>query len=442
MSYIFETIKLGLTNLRLRLLRTILTALGIILGVAAVITMVSLGEGSKQAALTQVDRLGARNIIIRSQKPPEEQKQSQGQQTSWISRYGLTRADVDVVKACFPSQMIVPLKEAGANLRVGALRGASQAYGTTPDFMKVANLKIARGRYLDEVDMSESRSVAVIGDSVAKQYFPLEDPVGKTFQLDTKVLTIIGVLEPVGLAGGSGAALVGRDLNLDIQLPITTARDVFGDSIFKFTSGSFQRSQVEISEIYVVSDSREQVMGDASRVRLALQVRHDGMKDVGMHVPYQLLEAAKRQALTYTLVFGAVASIALLVGGIGIMNIMLATVTERTREIGIRRALGATRKQILWQFLVETSVISTVGGMIGIALGIGGSVFLDWGVPKLPHLPVVGTYFPADAALPTTVTIWSIVLAFCVAVATGLVFGIYPAKRAASQDPIVALRHL
>ncbi len=158
-------------------------------------------------------------------------------------------------------------------------------------------------------------------------------------------------------------------------------------------------------------------------------------------VPYELLDNARKTALTYNLVFGAVAGISLLVGGIGIMNIMLASVTERTREIGIRRAIGATRRHILWQFLVETSVLSAIGGGIGVGLGIGASVILGWGVPRLPHAPFIGKWFPADVDLPTEVTVWSILISFIVATATGLVFGLYPARRAAAQDPIVALRH-
>jgi putative ABC transport system permease protein len=160
-----------------------------------------------------------------------------------------------------------------------------------------------------------------------------------------------------------------------------------------------------------------------------------------VHVPYELLEQARRTQLQFTLVFGSIAGISLLVGGIGIMNIMLASVTERTREIGIRRALGATRRHILWQFLVETSVLSTLGGLAGVALGVGLSVAVQWGVKSLPDLPLVGQFFNRDANLPTQVTLWSILVSFIVAVATGLVFGLYPARRAAKQDPIVALRH-
>ena len=236
----------------------------------------------------------------------------------------------------------------------------------------------------------------------------------------------------MGLSGGAGAALVGRDLNLDIHIPITTARTMFGDQVVRRTSGSFQANEVQIEEIYLASRERETVLLDADRLRRIMSVRHPGLTDITLIVPYELLESAKKTALTWS---------PLLVGGIGIMNIMLASVTERTREIGIRRALGATRKHIIWQFLVETSVLSAIGGLIGVGLGIGLSIGIGFGVPILPKAPLIGQFFPTDVTLPTQVTSWSIFVSFAVATATGLIFGIYPAKMAARQDPIVALRH-
>jgi putative ABC transport system permease protein len=235
--------------------------------------------------------------------------------------------------------------------------------------------------------------------------------------------------------------LVGRDLNLDVHVPITTARAVMGDMVFRGSSGSFQNSQVEISEIYVACPDRERVLPDAKRLKRIIDSRRSDEIDVTMIVPYELLENARKSQLTWNLVLGFIAGISLLVGGIGIMNIMLATVTERTREIGIRRALGATRSAILNQFLVETSVLSTGGGLIGVALGVGSSWFIQWIAPKLPNAPFVGQYFSQSVSLPTHVTLDSVILAFSVAVAVGLIFGIYPARRAAAQDPIVALRH-
>ena len=442
MTFLLETIKLGLANLRLQMLRSILTALGIIFGVAAVITMVSIGEGSTAEALAQIERLGAKNIIIRSQKPPEDQSQQNSQQRSFVSKFGITREDFELIVTNFPdAESIVPLKDVGAQVLRGEKRQVSQGIGTTPALLGAAKLRMARGRYLTDEDLATNDLVCVIGHEVAKEMFRLEDPVGGTIRIDQTPLKVIGVLGPVGLSGGAGATRVGRDINLDIHIPITTARAVFGDTVVRRTSGSFQASDVEISEVYLVAPTRERVVSDAARLRRLMSHRHDGMDDLGMIVPYELLETARKEALTGQWISGAIAAISLLVGGIGTMNIMLASVTERTREIGIRRALGATRKHIVSQFLVETGVLSSIGGLIGVALGLGLSIGLNLLVPWLPQAPVIGKYFPADASLPTLVSPWSVIVAFLVAAATGLVFGIYPARKAAAQDPIVALRH-
>ncbi|MEM9066634.1 MAG: ABC transporter permease [Planctomycetota bacterium] len=441
MTQLLEIVRLGLKDLALHKLRALLTALGIILGVAAVITMVSLGEGSKQEALLQIERLGARNIIIRSQPRAEGQDQS-GQQRSWVVRYGLTRDDERLIRENFTdAEAIVPVKAIGSEILRDERRMVSQAYGTTPDLLQAANITVQSGRYLTQADLDEQRLICVLGSEVAKRFFPFDDPLGETIRIDDKSLEIVGVLAPVGLSGGAGAALVGRDLNLDLHIPLTTARWVFGDQVARRSSGSFQTSEVQISEIYMVAPTRDRVVMDAERIKRVLEVRHPGLQEIGMIVPYELLENARKSALTWNLVLGAIAGISLLVGGIGIMNIMLATVTERTREIGIRRALGATKNHIVWQFLVETGVLSCIGGVAGVALGLGASIGIAALVPMLPSMPYIGSIFPPDVSLPTQVTLWSIALAFGVAVATGLIFGIYPALQASKQDPIVALRH-
>jgi len=430
--FIIEIIKLGLNNLRLHMLRSFLTALGIIFGVTSVIVMVSIGEGSKLAALEQIERLGARNIIIRSMKPAESADRQQGQQQGFQVSYGIKRTDLMAIQELFPhAEQIVPVKSVGMQVLRGAKRKSSQAYGTTPALKDVANITVKRGRYLTQDDLDKYAEVAVIGDSLARMFFPFDDPLGNTIRIDRQVFTVIGVLEPVGLSGGAGAALVGRDLNEDMHIPLTTARSRFGDELFRRTSGSFSAEKVEIEEIYYSSPSRNTVLVDASKLRRLMEVKHPGLRDITLIVPYELLENAKRVALTWQIVLGSIAGISLLVGGIGIMNIMLASVTERTREIGIRRALGATRKHIITQFIVETGVLSAIGGLVGVGLGIGISLLFGYAVK----------FISADAEIATSITTWSIFLSFGVASATGLIFGIYPAIVASRQDPIVALRH-
>lgn len=206
MSFILEIIRLGLTNLRLHLLRSVLTTLGIIFGVGAVITMVAIGEGSTREALKQIERLGARNIIVRSQQPPESGQGNQSSQRSWVSRFGLTYQDLEVLKESMPeAEVIVPLKQVGGEISRGAFRKSSQVFGTTPEFPDVSNIKVARGRYLAREDIDNQSLVAVIGQEVAKELFPFDDPLGNTLRIDTKTVTVIGVLEPVGLSGGAGA---------------------------------------------------------------------------------------------------------------------------------------------------------------------------------------------------------------------------------------------
>jgi putative ABC transport system permease protein len=435
MSFFLETVWLGLKNLRLHMLRSILTALGIVCGVAAVIMMVAVGEGTKRQTLQDIERLGARNIIIRSQRPPESASAG-GEQRQGVIKYGLKHEDMRRLEAAFPGvEHIIPLKQIGSELLRNDRKMNAQAYGTVPELADVANLRIARGRYLLDYDLDRRAKVAVIGHEIANLLFPLEDPIGKTFRIDQQVLTVVGILSPVGLAGGAGSALVGRDLNKDIHLPLTTASTIFGDMIVQRQSGSFQASEVELSEIYLASASRDMVLLDAARARRVVDVGHAGKSDVAFIVPYELLESARKTTLVFNAVLTVIAAVGLLVGGIGIMNIMLATVTERTREIGIRRALGATRNNITIQFLIETGVLSMAGGVVGIIAGIS----LSFGLEAL--MGQWSRVLGEDASVAFYVTGWSVVVSFLVAAATGLVFGLYPARVAARQDPIVALRH-
>ncbi len=441
MNTTFETIFLGLKSLRLHALRSFLTSLGIVLGVASVIVMVSVGEGNKLGALRAIESLGATNIILRSQRPPES-GQVGSQRRSFVAKFGMTHADRHRLEQFIDADQIIPLKSVGSEVSKGSQRTTSQTFGTTPELKEAANLRVQRGgRYLVEADLERRASVAVIGNEIANMFFPLSNPVGQQLRIDDRVILIIGVLEPIGLAGGTGSALVGRDLNKDIHIPITTAKLEFGDIVVRRESGSFSGEEVEISELYLTAKSTDEVVPLANHIRSVLLVNHPNLRDVEIIVPWELLENVRRTTATMNILLTAIAAISLLVGGIGIMNIMLATVVERTREIGIRRAVGASRNDIMMQFLVETGSLSAVGGLIGIALGIGISIGLESFLPWILSFPGLRNIADMSVGLETKITLWSIIVSFLVASITGLLFGIYPAIIASRQDPIVALRH-
>lgn len=434
MNFLLETLRLGLANLLLHKLRSLLTALGIIFGVSAVIVMVAIGEGNKQRALADIQQLGARNIILNSIKPPDDKSGSAS--NSRVIAYGIKRSDVRrLTETVFPVDKLVVLKSVGGEVSNGPSRAPAEVFGTQPDLLAVTNLQIARGRYLSELDLSTQANVAILGAEVAKRLFPLQDPLEGEIMIGTQLFRVIGVLRAVGLAGGAGSALVGRDLNFDVHIPLTAAENRFGDFIIKRQSGSMEMTQLEISQIYLQvpeqpQGSEQQVVLDvADQVKLLMDQTHRDKGDVTTIVPLELLVQAERTLRMFNALMAAIASISLLVGGIGIMNIMLASVTERTREIGIRRALGATRKHIIAQFLVETTVLSGLGGVVGIAVGLAGVLFVT----------VLNQFLPGIEQ--PRLTLWSVLVSFGVASGVGVVFGLYPAIQAARQDPIVALRH-
>jgi len=424
-TFFLETLRLGLTNLWLHKLRSLLTALGIIFGVAAVIAMVAIGEGNKQKALADIRQLGVTNIILRSVQPPQGESMAEGSER--LTQYGLKRLDLRRVEQTVgPVEQIVPLKQVGSQVYRGVKQVPAAVFGTTPELRAVMSLRLARPdrhRYLTSEDMSAAENVAVIGAAVAERLFPLEDPLGKRFMIDSQPFEVVGVLRRVGLAGGAGGALVGRDLNFDIHIPLPSAISRFGD-VRRDSGGGGMASAVEISELVVKVPSEEDVPYVAGQLERVIDIEHAEEQDVTVIVPLELLMQAERTQAMFNALMIAIASISLLVGGIGIMNIMLASVTERTREIGIRRAVGAKRMQIISQFLVETITLSLVGGLIGIGIGL-----------------LIPALIERFADMPTVVTPWSIFLSLGISVLIGVVFGLYPAHRAANLDPIEALRH-
>ncbi|MDP9175174.1 MAG: ABC transporter permease [Planctomycetota bacterium] len=434
LKFLFETFLLGIQNLGLHKLRSLLTALGIIFGVAAVIIVVAIGEGAKQSAMDQLKQLGEQNILVRSVLPPES-NQASGR-TNVMLEYGLKDIDLERLTTMLPGiQTIVPLRDTEQKVVRHDIRANANAIGTTPDVFDVIHLRVEPpGRPFTSLDYDRSSGVCVIGASVSKQLFPFEDPLGQTILVGSgptiALLTVVGVLEPTGLrAGSEGAAMVQRDLDQDVYFPLTLARRIFGSTIVKEKSGGEELKRIELTEIWLQARDANQVEQLASIVENIVKIDR-AKPDVEVKAPIEILRNAQRLNRVFDFVIGGIASFSLIVGGIGIMNIMLATVTERTREVGIRRALGAKRRHITMQFLLETTLISLSGGLIGIGVGIAGAALL----PKLVHL------FSADV-YPTQIAVWSILVSFIASGAIGIGFGIYPAILAARMNPIDALRH-
>lgn len=437
MTFILETFRLGLANLLLHKLRSVLTALGIIIGVGAVVLLAAYGEGSKRAALADIKELGANNIILRSVKPPEAvelQEESQGggggggfgeEEQMLVNAYGLTRKDHDRLSTEYvrPVEEMVPLKRVGSFVyKGGTTVKSAQVFGTSPSLGAVVPMRVDRGRFLTTQDAIELNSVAVIGADVAQQLFQLEDPLGNTFGIDDQQFAVVGILQSAGLNAGTG-----RDINFDVYIPLRTSEVLFGDDTVKASGREAER--VELSELIIRVPETSQVLPVAAQVRRVVEVGHGDKDDVQIIVPLELIQQEERTRLLFTVFMVIMALISLVVGGIGIMNIMLASVTERIREIGIRRAMGATRLHIMSQFLVETTVLSVLGGLVGVGTGL----FLA-GVGA-----IAAQYY--DAIKTPVPTLWSIVLGFTAAAFVGIVAGLYPAFKAAWQDPIVALRH-
>jgi putative ABC transport system permease protein len=432
-NFLYETLRLGLKNLVLHKLRSLLTALGIIFGVGAVIIMVAIGNGAKLEARKQMDRLGAQNILVRSETPPESNAASS--RTQRVLDYGIRRIDLERLKTIPGLESVVPLRNTEQRVVYGDVRADANAIGTTPNLFDVVNLRLARGQTFTQLQYDRAEPVCVLGGAAARQLFPYQDPLGQTVQVGTSgqavvVLTVIGVLEPTGLrAGADSAAIMVRDIDRDVYFPLSLARQAFGDSIIRRQAGSQERKQIELTEIWLKARRTEDVENISKIAENILGVSHPQLQDVSIKAPIQILRNAERINRIFNFVMVTIASLSLVVGGIGIMNIMLATVTERTREIGIRRALGAKQRHITLQFLIETTVISLMGGIIGMMLGIGGAKSVTW----------IAAYF--DAHYPTNITTWSVVVSFAVSGLVGIGFGLYPAVTAAKMDPIDALRH-
>ena len=415
-----RTLLLGLKSLWLHRMRSALTVLGMVFGVCSVIAMLAIGEGASYEAQEQIKQLGSTNIIVRAVKPPDDAA-SDG--TSRVAEYGLTYADAERIATTIPSvQVTVPARKIRKDIWYLRQHMDAMLMGTLPWFPEIMKRRVARGRFLCSIDMHYRKNVCVLEPEVAETLFPIDDPLGKEVKIGRDYYRVVGVMAALA-AKSKDSGSTAQETRAGLYIPLTTVRARFGDLMVRASAGSMEMERVELHEIAVRVGNIDQVVETGAVLREVLSRFHK-KQDYELIVPLELLRRAQQIKRTYDIVLGSIAAISLLVGGIGIMNIMLASVTERTREIGIRRALGAKQRHIIAQFLTETVLLSGSGGLLGLAIGV--------------VIPVLVEHF---ADMKTIITLWSLVAAFCISAGVGLVFGIYPAYRAAHMDPIEALRH-
>lgn len=425
-------------------MRSILTGLGIIFGVAAVIAMLAIGNGAQQEILEQIKLVGVNNIVIKPVvKQSEEQLgEEEDQEASKAERFspGLTTADREAIAAIVPGvQVLSPEITLDTYIINNGFRRSAKLVGVEPGYFEVFNFELERGDMFTDMHLEHGDPVCVIGKSIKTKFFPTEDPIGKYVKCGNNWLKVIGILKERLISSNSISNLGIRDYNMDVYVPIQSMliryknRGLITKELLRKANsrGGSNTTDTErtvnyhqLDRLVVQVAETEKISATADVISRMLQRRHYDVVDFEIEIPELLLKQQQRTNDIFNYVLGAIAGISLLVGGIGIMNIMLASVLERIKEIGLRLSLGAKKTDIINQFLFEAMMISVTGGIIGVILGV-----------------VIALLVSTLANIPTVVTFTSIILSFGVAAGVGLIFGIAPAKKAASQDPIQSLRY-
>ena len=407
-------------------LRSMLTVLGIVIGVAAVIAMLAVSEGASYEAQQQFRDLGASNILLKSVKPAQvEENSRQGFGPPQAVVYGLTNADITTIRDTIPGvSNVISSRIVKKNVWNLGINTNTDVVGTTVDYPISRNYNLRAGRFFSEAEVRDHANVVVLSDEVANALFPIDNPIGQSIKIDSDYYNVVGIMESEGFSNlGQSQAGSSNAAPSRIFIPFTASKSRFGETTMRQTAGGMESETVELHEAIIQIEGQESVIEVGEIIEQILQRRHKEV-DYEIEVPLALLRQAEESALRDQIVAGAIAGISLLVGGIGIMNIMLASVTERTREIGIRRAMGAKKRDIITQFLVEAVILSGVGGVIGVVLGV--------------VIPIIISIF---WGMTTIVTPIAPILAFSISAMIGVIFGIYPSMRAADMDPVEALRH-
>jgi len=413
-SQFLPDFRLGFENLLLHKLRSLLTMLGMIFGVAAVVSMLSIGAGAQQEVMAFIEQLGVHNLIVEAREATNWQDLQKVRKVSpglTFKDYRVIGSDVTGIAASTPRKRFTPAK-----LIPKPQQDMPLVYGVKPSYQRISGLSVVEGRFFNDDETDRAAPVCLLGEGARASLFGQQEAIGKYVKVNEQWFRVIGVVGPQLSAQTEVAGIPAQDRNNLIYVPLYSA-------IFRLED-TYSELKDEIDGIYLQLDPVADMVSTAEVVRSILNVSHRGEGDFSVIVPAELLAEQKRTERLFNIVMVAIASISLLVGGIGIMNIMLASILERTREIGVRRAVGARQMDIVRQFVIEAILISFVGGVIGILFGFGMSRLIAW-----------------VAGWSTIFTLTSIVMEFMVSVSVGLVFGIYPAMQAARLDPVEAIRY-